>query len=88
MVATIKQKEKKVRPLYEIAKEIRNDWGSKIHFGAKPYLSAMMVLDKITDRYMCDDAKTIIRYFLGNARTWKGDVARRVKKELNEMLKM
>lgn len=82
-----KEENKKVRPLYEIAKEIRNDWGSKIYFGAKPYLGAMLTLDKITDRYMCDDAKTIVRYFLGNASSWRGDVARRVKKELNAMIK-
>lgn len=82
-----KKETKKVRHLYEIAKEIRNDWGSKIYFGAKPYLGAMLTLDKITDRYMCDDAKTIVRYFLANACSWKGDVARRVKKELNAMIK-
>ena len=82
-----KEENKKVRPLYEIAKEIRNDWGSKIYFGAKPYLGAMLTLDKITDRYMCDDAKTIVRYFLANACSWRGYVARRVKKELNAMIK-
>ena len=82
-----KVENKKVRPLYEIAKEIRNDWGSKIYFGAKPYLGAMLTLDKITDRYMCDDAKTIVCYFLANACSWRGDVARRVKKELNAMIK-
>jgi hypothetical protein len=82
-----KVENKKVRPLYEIAKEIRNDWGSKIYFGAKPYLGAMLTLDKITDRYMCDDAKTIVSYFLSNACSWRGDVARRVKKELNAMIK-
>ena len=82
-----KNANKKVRPLYEIAKEIRNDWGSKIYFGAKPYLGAMLTIDKITDRYMCDDAKTIVRYFLSNASSWRGENARRIKKELNEMLK-
>ena len=81
------QEVKKVRPLYEIAKEIRNDWGSKIYFGAKPYLGAMLTLDKITDRYMCDDAKTIVCYFLANASTWRGEVAKRVKAELRAMLK-
>jgi hypothetical protein len=82
-----KEENKKVRPLYEIAKEIRNDWGSKIYFGAKPYLGAMLTLDKITDRYMCDDAKTIVRYFLANASTWRGETAKRVKAELKSMLK-
>jgi hypothetical protein len=82
-----KQIKKEFRPLYEIAKEIRSDWGSKIYFGAKPYLGAMLTLDKITDKYMCDDAKTIVLYFLANANTWRGDVARRVNAELKEMVK-
>lgn len=78
---------KQVRPLYEIAKEIREDWGSKIYFGAKPYLGAMLTLNSINDRYMCDNADTMVRYFLANASTWKGEVARRIKTELKEMLK-
>ena len=78
---------KQVRPLYEIAKEIRENWGSKIYFGAKPYLSAMLSLDKITDKYMFDDASTIVRYFLANASTWRGEVAKRIKAELKALLK-
>ena len=76
----------KTRPLYEIANEIRKDWRN-VYFGAKPYLDAMSSLDKITDMYIFDTAKTIIAYFLGNAGTWRGEVAKRVKKELNDMLK-
>ena len=79
--------DKQVRPLYEIAKEIREDWGSKIYFGAKPYLGAMLTLNSINDRYMCDNADTMVRYFLANASTWKGEVAKRIKAELKKMLK-
>ena len=79
-------KKKQTRPLHEIAKEIRSDWGSKIYFGAKPYLGAMLTLNSVDDKYMCDDAKTIIRYFLANASSWRGEVARRIKKELNSLL--
>ena len=79
--------EKKTRPIYEIAREIQKDWGKKMYFGAKPYLVAMLQLTSITDKYMFDDADDIVRYFLSNASTWKGETARRVKKELNEMLK-
>ena len=78
---------KKVRPLSEIAREIRKSWGSKIYFGAKPYLSAMLSLNSIKDKYGCDSAEMIVRYFLSNASSWRGDDARRIKKELNEMLK-
>jgi hypothetical protein len=78
---------KQVRPLYEIAREIHKDWGNKIYFGAKPYLSAMLTLNSIDDKYMFDDAKTIVRYFLANASTWRGEVAKRVKAELKALLK-
>lgn len=73
------------RPLYEIASEIRKDWGSKINFGAKPYLEAMSSLDKVTDNYMMDSGKSIIIYFLSNATTWRGDTAKRVKAELKKI---
>ena len=75
------------RPLFEIAQEIRKDWSSKIYFGAKPYLEAMETLNSIDDMYVLDSAKSIVIYFLSNASTWKGDVARRIKKELNAMIK-
>ena len=78
--------DKQKRPLYEIAKEIRQSWGSKVYFGAKTYIGIMATLNKITDKYMCDDAETIVRYFLANASTWKGDDAKRIKAELKSML--
>ena len=74
------------RPLYEIASEIRKDW-KKVYFGAVPYLDAMSTLDSIEDNYMFDSAKSIVLYFLANAGTWRGDVARRVKAELKSMSK-
>lgn len=75
------------RPLYEIAAEIRRDWGPKINFAAKPYLDAMASLGSINDQYGADSADMIVRYFLGNAGTWRGDTAKRVKAELKGMLK-
>jgi hypothetical protein len=75
------------RPISEIAREIKNDW-TNVYFGAKPYLQAMETLADVSDRYGCDSATSIISYFLANAGTWKGDVARRVKKELNELIKI
>lgn len=76
-----------VRPIYKIAEEISKDWGYKVNFGAKPYLLAMFELTNISDYYHCDTADMIVRYFLGNASTWRGDVAKRVKIELKAMLK-
>ena len=75
-----------MRTLSEIAREIRKNW-SKVYFGAVPYLEAMGTLDTINDSYGFDSGKSIVAYFLANAGTWKGDVARRIKKELNKMLK-
>ena len=72
------------RPLYEIASEIRNDW-QKVYFGAVPYLDAMSTLNSIEDNYICDSGKSVVIYFLSNATTWRGDVARRVKAELKKM---
>lgn len=74
------------RPLYEIAKEIRRDW-RPVNFAAKPYLEAMASLDKMTDKYMYDDAKSIVLYFLSNASTWRGETAKRIKAELKSMVK-
>ncbi len=75
------------RPIFEIAKEISKDW-EKVNFGAKPYLNAMTCLVNITDKYGEDSAKSVIAYFLANAGTWRGETAKRVKVELNKMLKM
>ncbi len=77
-----------VRPLYEIAREIRRDWGAKVNYAAKPYLDAMGTLDKITDNYICDSGESIVLYFLCNANSWRGEVARRVKAELKAMAKV
>ena len=73
------------RKIYEIATEIRKDW-MVVNFAAEPYLTAMETLESADDQFYCDSAPSIIRYFLGNATTWRGEAARRIKKELNEMI--
>jgi hypothetical protein len=74
------------RPLHAIAQEISSDWGAKVNYAAKPYLEAMACLDRITDNYGEDSARSIVNYFLANARTWRGDVAKRVKAELKALV--
>lgn len=74
-----------VRPLYEIANEIRKDWGKKLSPYAKPYLDAMATLDSIEENYMWDSGKNMVLYFLSNAATWRGETAKRIKKELKAM---
>ena len=74
------------RSLAVIAAEIRRDW-RKVYFGAVPYLQAMATLDRVTDNYGCDSGESIVRYFLSNATSWRGETARRVKAELKALLK-
>ena len=74
------------RPLFNIANEIAGDW-KKPYFGAVPYLEAMKALGSISDDYGYDTGSSIVMYFLANANTWRGDAARRIKAELNLMLK-
>ena len=74
------------RPLHEIAREIQTNWKA-VDFTAKPYLAAMLDLESINDQYGSDDGRIIVNYFLANASKWRGDVAKRVKAELNQMLK-
>lgn len=74
------------RPIHEIAKEIHENW-KHVNYAALPYLNAMDTLTDITDHYRCNAAGSIIIYFLANATTWRGDVARRIKLELNAIYK-
>ena len=74
------------RPLHDIAADIRLSW-PKPYFGAVPYLQAMACMKTVNDRFGYEDARMIVNYFLANARTWKGEDARRVKAELLGMLK-
>ena len=83
------KEKKKTRPIHVIADEIRKDWSkqkSGVSPYAQPYLNAMMRLDSMSDHYGLDSADNIVRYFLGNAGTWRGDTARRIKAELKAML--
>lgn len=73
------------RLIHEIAREIWLLWPS-VHYSANPYLTAMYSLYTINDAYGHESARSIITYFLSNAKTWKGEHARRLKKELNDLL--
>jgi hypothetical protein len=75
-----------VRPLHEIAAEVRKDW-KKVNYGAVPYLDAMGTLNSIEDKYILDSGVSIVLYFLANAGTWRGETAKRVKAELKAMAK-
>jgi len=75
------------RPLYEIADEIRATWLKKdgtpcVNYAAEPYLAAMGDLNDINEHYYLDSAESVVLYFLSNATTFRGEDARRLKKEL------
>jgi len=72
--------------LNEIASLIYEDW-ENVNYAAKPYLEAMSTLRDIKDNYIQDTGYSIVAYFLSNASSWKGEVAKVVKKELNRRLK-
>ena len=74
--------ELKDMPLSDIAQLVREDWDNP-NYGAVPYLYAMATMESIEDKYFLDDGDDIVIYFLANAQTWRGEVARNVKKELN-----
>jgi len=74
------------RPLTDIAREINADW-KKPHFAAIPYLNALAGMHCIRDRFGYDDARSIVLYFLSNAGSWRGPVAKRIKAELKAALK-
>lgn len=69
------------RSLSEIARVIRADWKA-VNFSAEPYLSAMEQMAPGTANYGQDSARSIVLYFLSNAGTWRGPVAREIKAEL------
>ena len=70
----------------EFAMIIRADW-KKISPYAAPYLSAMATLDTINDKYIVDSGASIVAYFLANAQSWRGPIARNVKARLNQLVK-
>lgn len=74
------------RPIYEIAKEIKKEWGAKVYYGAAPYLDAMFYLAHPSDKYGFDTGSEILRYFLSNASTFRGENAKKLKAEIKEIL--
>jgi hypothetical protein len=64
----------------QIAREIRANW-TKPYFGAVPYLNAMLRSD-----YGFDSQETIVLYFLSNASSYRGELAKEHKKQLKEIV--
>lgn len=75
------------RSISAIAREIKQTW-SKPYFGAAPYISAMLDLQTLSDKFGMDSARSIINFFLANASTWRGDDAKRIKQELKKLVQL
>lgn len=82
------------RQIQDIAYEIAGLWNKCNISGngnyrqdARPYLHAMFYLVNMNDNYGFDNGRDIVQRFLCNVAGWRGDDARRIKAELNEMLK-
>lgn len=74
------------RPIYEIANDIGYHW-KNVNYAARPYLDAMYSINDINEMYYNDTAKSVVLYFLANARAFRGEDAKRIKAELKEMAK-
>jgi hypothetical protein len=72
------------RYLHIIADDIRLFWPNP-YFGAVPYIRALGALQTVNDDYGYDSGRSIIIYFLANARTWRGPHAKRIKAELKQI---
>jgi hypothetical protein len=65
--------------------DIRNYKGLQISPHLAPYMDAFLALPSdatMSTRYGMENAGGMIGYFLNNATTWRGGVARAIKKEL------
>ena len=74
-----------------IAEIIRKDWITKsptgVNYAAKPYLDAMRSIDNINDPYIVETGRDMVMYFLSNASSWRGEVAKAIKLHLNNLIK-
>jgi hypothetical protein len=73
------------REIDVIAGEIRQTW-KKVNYAAVPYLEAMLSIKSVQDDYLFTSGKTVVIKFLGNAGTWRGEDAKRLKAELRSHL--
>ena len=73
------------RAISAIALDIVKAWRNP-YYGAAPYLEALLTLTTIEDMYICEDAHSVVLYFLSNAATFRGPQAKTLKAELKALL--
>lgn len=70
----------------DIALEIRRNW-KNVNYAAKPYLDAMDSMETAQDTFGFASGKSVIGYFLANASSFRGEIAKAIKKELLKRIK-
>jgi hypothetical protein len=63
----------------ELGMLIKREW-SKPYFGATPYIDAMIGYNQA----YCESEREIVLYFLSNASTFRGEVAKEIKLALKK----
>ena len=74
-----------MRTIHAVASDILKDWKAPSSY-ARPYLNAMLTLASAEDRYIAEDGRSIVLYFLANASTYRGPCARALKAELRAII--
>ena len=74
-----------VRPIYEIADDIRRCWPNP-NYAVIPYLNAMDCLMDVSDMFGLDTGRAIISYFLNHADSWRSADGQRIRAELKSMI--
>lgn len=66
-------------------RHVKANWKNP-YFGAIPYIDALLCCSELDSVYGVETARDLIPYFLANAQTWRGDVARMIKAELKRRI--
>lgn len=67
--------------LRELAMMVMDDW-QDMPEEARPLLAAMMVLENVQDMFCWEPGREVVSSFLVESRSWSGDLASTVKREL------
>lgn len=79
------------RKLHEIGADIMTCFEKKqpsesVILHSRPYLVAISQMEYVEDMYGMEYGDMVVCYLLNNIRNWRGEDAKRIKKELNAMV--
>ncbi len=74
------------KSLSQYANEILSDWPNPPEH-VRERLIALQSVDQITGYYDLDTVKSIVLYVLAGMGGWRGETAKKIKKELNDICK-